>query len=198
MPPILLLNPDGSGTPTTAATGATITDYAVTDLGNDWLHVRLSAYSTAGGAASTTARMTFFPSYTATSQTVTATMGGLHRGDVLGWTVLPEHWHTGIDPEKVRLSDFQAIGRDQWNLLNDTGYWARIENPGAQDGKRFIEKEILLWMGAYMPVYTTGELGIRRLARILSNSGYQLELNKENITGYGALNHDMRAVTPAS
>ena len=107
---------------------------------------------------------------------------------------LPDHWHLGINESFVRLSDFQNLGVDLWNTSNDTGRFVRIENPKKQDGKRYIEKEMLLWMGCFMPIYSTGELGIRKLAGVLSDASYQAALNKYQIKSYSALTHDMRSV----
>lgn len=107
---------------------------------------------------------------------------------------LPEHWHLGIDTTFVRLADFQSIGVDMWNPADGTGRPVRIENPGTQQGKRYIEKEMLLWMGCFMPIYSTGELGLRKLSVILSDSSYKATLDKYNISGYSDLTHDMRQV----
>jgi len=107
---------------------------------------------------------------------------------------LPAHWHLGIDVALIRLTDFQNIGPDFWNTANDHGRFVRIENPGAQDGKRFIEKEMLLWMGGFMPVYSNGQLGLRRLAGVLSDSAHQGTLDIHNVISYGDLSHDMRSV----
>jgi len=107
---------------------------------------------------------------------------------------LPDHWHLGIDTGFVRLSDFQNLGTDVWDTSDDSGRFVRIENPGKQDGKRYIEKEILLWLGAFMPIYSSGEIGIRKLAGILSDSSYQVALDKYNIKSYSDLSHDMRSV----
>ena len=107
---------------------------------------------------------------------------------------LPSHWHLGIDTAFVRLSDFQNIGLYLWNTSDDTGKPVRIENPNTQDGKRYIEKEMLLWMGCFMPIYSTGEIGLKNLTGVLSDSAWSMILDKFNITSYSELTHNMRAV----
>lgn len=106
----------------------------------------------------------------------------------------PDHWALGISPDFVRLSDFQNLGDDYWNTADDSGKFVRIENPGGIDGKQFIEKELMLWMGSYMPIYSTGEIGVKRLSKVLSNSGYQAVFDQQKIVGYSELRHDMRSV----
>ena len=106
----------------------------------------------------------------------------------------PDHWHLGISSDFVRLTDFEDIGDDYWNPSDDSGKFVRIENPGGVDGKQFIEKELMLWMGSYMPIYSTGEIGLKRLSKILSDSGYKVIYDQLNIVGYSDLRHDMRSV----
>lgn len=108
--------------------------------------------------------------------------------------LLPDHWHLGISEDFVRLSDFQNVGVDLWNQSTGAGRRVRIENPGKQEGKRYIEKEMLLWMGCFMPIYSTGELGLRKLAGVLSDSSYLAVLDKDNIKKYSKVTNDMRSV----
>lgn len=107
---------------------------------------------------------------------------------------LPDHWHLGISTSFVRLTDFKTLGDDLWNDSDDSGKKVRIENPGTQDGKKYIEKEMLLWMGCFMPVYSTGELGLKKLSGVLSDASYLATFDKYNITDYSSLDHDMKSV----
>lgn len=107
---------------------------------------------------------------------------------------LPDNLHLGISPDNVRLLDFTGIGSDVWDTATDKGRHVRIEGHKATDGKAFIEKEILFWLGAFMPVYSTGELGLKRLVPVLSNSGYLVQLDESNIVSYSDLTHDMKSV----
>lgn len=102
---------------------------------------------------------------------------------------LPDHWSLGIDTAFVRLSDYQGLGDDYWNTTDDSGRFVRIENPGPQDGKRYIEKELLLWLGAFQPIYTTGEIGIKKLVGVLSDSAHVAQLGEDNVVAYSGLKH---------
>lgn len=107
---------------------------------------------------------------------------------------LPSNWHLGIDHVYVRASDFTNLGNDLWNVFTDAGRQCRFEGLKKIDGKRFIETELLIWLGAFMPIYSTGELGLRRLAPVLESSGYTHALNKNNIVDYSDLTHDYNSV----
>jgi len=107
---------------------------------------------------------------------------------------LPDNWHLGIKPQYVRLSDFENIGDDLWNVTNASGRSVRFEGYKKTDGKLFIEREILLWLGCFMPVYSDGSLGLKRLTNVLSDSGYLVELNFLNVINYGRLKHDYSRV----
>ena len=183
-----------TGVISSGAVAGTVVKAQVIDFDDDWWHVTISGNSTTTGT--TQIGVDFYPAAASAASLDAATIFGaaLIKGDNLGMTALPLHWHLGIDKNFVKLSDFQSLGADFWDLDNNSGRWARIENPGSQDGKRFIEKELLVWLGAFMPVYSTGELGIKRLTRILSNSPSQVLLNDENVVSYGALKHAFRKV----
>jgi hypothetical protein len=109
---------------------------------------------------------------------------------------LPEHWHLGVATEFVRLSDFAQIGSDWYEPSNDTlGQIVYFQGLDKQDGKKFIEEEIYLLLGAFSPVHSDGSLGLKRMTGVLSGAGYVSVLNEDNITSYGALRHDMREVS---
>lgn len=107
---------------------------------------------------------------------------------------LPSNWHLGISAAYVDADDFYNIGADLWNVADNTGRHVRFEGVKKQDGKKFIETELLYWLGCFMPVYASGELGLRRLASVLSSAGHVAVLDETNISDYGDLTHDMRAV----
>ena len=189
----MILN-TSTGAISSGAVAGAVAKAQVVDFDDDWWHITISGYSTTTGT--TSVAPDFYPAAASAASVDAATIFGaaLIKGDNLGMTALPLHWHLGINKNFVKLADYQSLGADFWDLNNNTGRWVRIENPGAQDGKRFIEKELLVWLGAFMPVYSTGELGIKKLTRILSNSPYQILLNDENIVSYGALKHAFRKV----
>lgn len=114
--------------------------------------------------------------------------------DLLTGGPYPAHWTLGIDTVNVRLSDFENIGSDVWDTVTDKGRHVRIEGHKETDGKKFIETELMFWLGAFMPVYSTGEFGLKRLSPVLSNSGYVAHLNNTNIVSYSSLTEDLKSV----
>lgn len=108
---------------------------------------------------------------------------------------LPDHWHLGISTNYVKTSDFVNIGRDWWDTANaESGVVAVIKGQKKTDGKKFVEEQIYRMLGAFSPVYSTGELGLKRLSVVHSSGGYVAVLNEDNVIDYGDLTHDMKAV----
>lgn len=109
-------------------------------------------------------------------------MGGGYR--------LPTKWNLGIAASYVQPSDFTSKA-DLWDTLDDrNGFVVRFEDLDKGDGKKFIESELALLCGAYMPVYATGALGFKRMANILAGASYVKELNHDNASNIGQLLHD--------
>lgn len=116
---------------------------------------------------------------------------GVIYGQVEG---LPDHWHLGVSADFIRTSDFENIGTDWFDPSDfDKGVPAVIRGVTKTDGKRFIEQELLVMLGAFSPIYTNGEIGIRRLSPIIGDGGYGVLLNEDNIIKYGDLKHDLGA-----
>lgn len=117
---------------------------------------------------------------------------GVIYGQVEG---LPDHWNLGVPAEFIRTSDFENIGEDWFDTNDfDKGVPAVIRGVTKTDGKRFIEQELLVMLGAFSPIYTNGEIGLRRLDPIIGDGGYGTLLNQDNIIKYGELVHDLDAV----
>jgi hypothetical protein len=102
----------------------------------------------------------------------------------------PDHWHLGIDSSFVASSLFTGIGPDWWDTSDDEGVPLRFVLPKPQDGKKFIEKEIMLPIGAFMPVGSDGQIGMRRMTGVLSSASGVVELNSDNIVSYSNLTYD--------
>lgn len=112
-----------------------------------------------------------------------------------GGATLPDLWHLGIPPIYVRENDFTAIGTDLWDTADDeAGFIVRFEGLARTDGKQFIEKELLLLLGCFMPVYTDGALGLKRMAPVLAGAGYVTMLDESNVVSHGSLTHDFKAL----
>ena len=108
---------------------------------------------------------------------------------------LPTTWHLGISSSLIRLADFTGIGADVWNTADDTlGIVLRFEGLTKVDGKAFIETEIMRLIGHYLPVYATGELGLRRMTRVLSDAAAVVTLDESNSVTVGDLEHDMESL----
>ncbi|MDH3375350.1 MAG: hypothetical protein OEQ39_00065 [Gammaproteobacteria bacterium] len=107
---------------------------------------------------------------------------------------MPSHWHLGIDTSLVTLTDFQNIGEDLWDTTLNTGRVARFLGLEKIEGKAFIESELLLWLGAFMPVYSTGAYGLKRMNSVLPYAAYDDYLNASSIISYGDLIYDQTKV----
>ena len=119
----------------------------------------------------------------------------LLTGDIYGQgETLPDNWHLGIDPEFVRASDFYNIGVDLWDLSDDSGRRARFIGLDPIEGKQFIERELLLWLNCFMPVYADGALGLRRLQNVTPDSGHDAYIDEDEIISYGALRDYMKSL----
>lgn len=104
---------------------------------------------------------------------------------------LPPHWHLGIDPDLVRLSDFTGIGDDLWDTSLDTnGFVTRFQGLSKIDGKKFLENELYMLLGCYSPIYSDGTIGLKRMNQVLANAAYVVELSGANVIKHGALNHE--------
>ena len=107
---------------------------------------------------------------------------------------LPDNWHLGIDTDFVRASDFYDIGTDLWDLSDDTGRRARFIGTEPTEAKEFIERELLLWLNCFMPVYADGAFGVKRLKGVTPDSGFDAYLDEDEIISYGSLRHDMKSL----
>ncbi|WP_444922695.1 hypothetical protein ACJJH9_00025 (plasmid) [Microbulbifer sp. DLAB2-AF] len=123
----------------------------------------------------------------------------LLTGKILGTnTVLPSNWHLGIDPDFVKQDEFENIGAD-WYKPSDhsKGKILRFDGLEKTDGKKFIETEINLLLGAFMPVNAAGQLGFRRMAGVLAESGTVATIGPDDVTTVGELKYDLAGVRNA-
>lgn len=83
---------------------------------------------------------------------------------------LPAHWHAGIPGKYIKTSEFIGIG-DDWITTNPAeGLPVEVKDPGKQDAKRYIEREICRVFSCFMPVDNNGALGLRRNQPVLSTA----------------------------
>lgn len=123
----------------------------------------------------------------------------LLTGDLEGQPgkTLPTRWHLRIPTSYVELSDFTGIGDDLWDSSANTGRLARFFEPDEQQGKKFIQEQILLWLRCFMPVYSTGKLGLKRLGSALPDAAFDDLIGESQIMSYGDLKHDYSALINA-
>jgi len=109
--------------------------------------------------------------------------------------VLPSGWHANVPTSFVRLTDFKTIGDDLWVPTDDTAAVVlRFDGIDKQDAKRFLETEIYLLLGLFSPVYSDGQLGLKRMVPALSDSPFQFDVDDSNVIGSSNLKHDMEAM----
>lgn len=121
----------------------------------------------------------------------------LRTGDLMdqpGQT-LPSNWHMGIDSAYIRLADRSNMDGVWYDSSDPDGaykfYFAGLEKT---KGKEFIEKELLLAMSMFSPVYADGSLGLKMASNIISGSSAVIELNKHNVISYGDLTYEQEDV----
>ncbi|WP_444893638.1 hypothetical protein ACJJIE_03920 [Microbulbifer sp. TRSA001] len=117
----------------------------------------------------------------------------LLTGDILGTNdVLPSNWHLGIDPNYVVQDQFENIGADWYKPSDHTkGKILRFDGLEKTDGKKFIESEINLLLGSYMPVNASGQLGFRRMAGVLADSGTVAAIGPDDVKSLGELKYSL-------
>lgn len=113
-----------------------------------------------------------------------------------GAVTLPDHWHLGISwPDDLDQAAFLGIGTDLFDPSNyAAGFQVRLLDPGETDGKAFIERELAQLLGVYVAAQTTGRLTLRRMNRVLPESGWVAKLDSSNVISHGALKHDFSAL----
>lgn len=118
----------------------------------------------------------------------------LLTGSIYGYPgeYLPDHWHMGVGPEFIRTSEYQNIGADLWDLNDfDAGLSVVLAGVEKESGKKFVEEQVFRLMGCYPPIYSDGQIGLRRMTLIPSQSGYSRVLNEGNVLKAATLEHDM-------
>jgi len=109
---------------------------------------------------------------------------------------LPSHWHLGISTAYVSTSSYTGIGADLWNPLDDTaGFILRFDNLTKRKGKKFIQEQVDLPQACFMPVLSDGQLGYRRMTRVISSASPVARLDASNVISYSVLDHDQAAVS---
>lgn len=109
-----------------------------------------------------------------------------------GGGFLPEHWHLGIDSGD--LVGWGDVGEDLYDPSDPTrGLQVRFTHLEKSDGKKFIEKEIFRLAGVYAPTTVDGNIGLRRVSRVL-DSGYLRKITDSHIVRVNGMKHDQTAM----
>ncbi len=123
---------------------------------------------------------------------VYAILTGVLHGQ--GSSTLPDNWHLSVPVALVNSTDFTGIGDDLWDSVSNDGRIARFIGEQEVSGKKFLEEQLLLWSGTYMPVKADGRLSLKRLASTLPDSAYSAYVDKTQIHTQGKLTHNQKAV----
>ncbi len=120
----------------------------------------------------------------------------LLTGDLINQNgaTLPKSWHLGISSQFIQQTDFTCIGIDLWDPTSDDGFIVRFAGEEKQGGKKFLETQLCLLMGTYMPIYSTGRLGLRRFTSILRNAVPAFNLDPGNVVSHGDLKIDLKQI----
>ncbi|MGM0562829.1 MAG: hypothetical protein ACQES2_00725 [Pseudomonadota bacterium] len=113
-------------------------------------------------------------------------MNGEYDGDTL-----PDHWHAGIDADDVRITDYEEAGADLWDPNTGDGLPVSFAGLDNEDAKRLIEKEIMVWLNCYRPIYSNGQIGLRRGATILSDSPSDVTLTHDDVVDYSDIREEL-------
>ncbi len=104
---------------------------------------------------------------------------------------LPSHWTLNVDTNFVNLQDFLNIGNDLWDFDDATvGRFASYEGLESISGKKFLEEQLLIQGGLYMPIGADGALKLKRITGVLSSSVGITTLDPSNIVDHSDLNYD--------
>ncbi len=119
-------------------------------------------------------------------------------GDIPGSSpaaTLPAHWHLGISATWIRESDFENIGTDLWDTTDDQkGLPVRFTELKRTDGKKFLETEVYQLLGCYTPIYADGNIGLKRLTKVLADAPHDIRLTASNVVRAGSLKHNLQKV----
>lgn len=103
---------------------------------------------------------------------------------------IPDHWHLGIDEQWISTAQFVNIGADLWNPADDTkGVIVYLAGLESQDGRQFVNKQLLALAGCFMPVLSTGELGLKRISSIISTAAHVALLDERNVVDVGGVRY---------
>lgn len=182
---------DGDKFEVVRATGKTATTFTGITRGLFFTTATTFAYE----AGETAENQIEVEEYVYLEMPVPALAYALLTGQIINGGTLPSKWHLGIDPTWIDLDQFQNAGTD-WFDPNDytKGMIYRFEGIEKTEGKRFIEQELLRLI-AFMPINADGQLGFKRISRIIENSDYKAILDPSNVIKHSDLKYNLSKTT---
>lgn len=103
---------------------------------------------------------------------------------------VPDHWHMGVSSAFVSTTQFNTIGDDLYDPTDDTkGFILRFDGLKKREGKKFLQEQINLPQGCFMPVLSDGQLGYKRMAGIVSGASTVATLDMSNVISFSPLKH---------
>lgn len=120
---------------------------------------------------------------------------GLLLGALYGQSgkTFPSNWHLDIDPIWVRASDFTDLPDSIWDISDNSGHIVRIMGEKKQDGKKFIQSQLLPQIGFFLNIYAEGDMGLKPTVNIVGEAPYSELLSTSNVVGMTSplkYNHD--------
>lgn len=93
----------------------------------------------------------------------------------------PKHWHLNIDTDWLATSQF-ILFPDLWDSSDySKGRILRFSGQQKVDGKSFIDQRIMQMAGCYLKVLNDGQLGVKRMTRVLSNASHVRTIEDKDI-----------------
>jgi hypothetical protein len=105
--------------------------------------------------------------------------------------ILPSNWHMGIDSDLINVIKFTEYATELWNTTDDSGAMVKFIGLEKDQGKSFVERELLKLLIGSFTIGSDGRIGIKRIVSVLSGSPYIRLLDKNHIITATNLKHDM-------
>lgn len=111
-----------------------------------------------------------------------------------GGKTLPPGWQLDISTDFISTSHYVAIGNDLWDTTDDTQgeMIFRFTGEKRQNAKQFIAEQLMFPMSCFDPVLNDGQLAIKRMANVLTDSPYVAVLDETNTVDFGTPREAMK------
>lgn len=104
-------------------------------------------------------------------------------------------WNTGVDTSFINLDTFTGVGDDLWKPSDDTvGPLFRFEGVTKEDGKKFIEEQLLRPLGLFLRIAPDGRLEMQRIQVPLPGAGYETLLDEAAVVSLTDIELDYSSI----